>query len=105
MAVRASGFVPVDRGRTDRAVASLSRALQPLRRGTSIVLFAEGTRSQDGELQKLKKGPFRLAQQAGVPVLPVASACRAAATWHDMSGILGFPAYGLYQMGDDQARS
>jgi len=65
------GFIAIDRSHRQSAIASLSRAVQEIRRGTSVVLFAEGTRSHDGNLQALKKGPFRLAQQAGVPVLPV----------------------------------
>lgn len=65
------GFVPVDRSRRERAIAALSRAVDTLRRGTSVVMFAEGTRSPDGRLRAMKKGPFRLAQQTGVPLLPV----------------------------------
>jgi 1-acyl-sn-glycerol-3-phosphate acyltransferase len=36
-----------------------------------VIIFAEGTRSADGELQPFKKGPFVLAIEAGVPVVPV----------------------------------
>lgn len=66
-----AGFIPVDRGRHDRAVASLGRAAQRLQGGLSVLMFAEGTRSRDGQLQALKKGAFHLAQQTGVPILPV----------------------------------
>lgn len=70
-ALRAAGFVPVNRADREQAIASLSRAAGTLRRGCSLVVFAEGTRSPDGNLQTLKKGAFRLAQQAGVPMVPV----------------------------------
>jgi 1-acyl-sn-glycerol-3-phosphate acyltransferase len=66
-----AGFIPVDRGRHDRAVASLGRAAQRLNGGLSVLMFAEGTRSADGHLRTLKKGAFHLAQQTGVPILPV----------------------------------
>jgi len=66
-----AGFIPVDRGRHDRAVASLGRAAQRLQGGLSVLMFAEGTRSRDGHLQTLKKGAFHLAQQTGVPILPI----------------------------------
>ncbi len=66
-----AGFIPVDRARHDRAIASLARAAAKVRSGRSVVVFAEGTRSRDGNLQPLKKGAFHLAQQAGVPLLPV----------------------------------
>jgi len=65
-----AGFVPVNRANRDRAIASLSRAEQKLRRGQSVAVFAEGTRSHDGRLGPLKKGAFHLAQGAGVPMLP-----------------------------------
>jgi len=66
-----AGFIPVDRGRHDRAVASLGRAAERLNGGLSVLMFAEGTRSADGHLRPLKKGAFHLAQQTGVPILPV----------------------------------
>jgi 1-acyl-sn-glycerol-3-phosphate acyltransferase len=37
-----------------------------------VGLFAEGTRSRDGQLKDFKAGPFKLAIEAGVPVIPVA---------------------------------
>jgi 1-acyl-sn-glycerol-3-phosphate acyltransferase len=36
-----------------------------------VIIFAEGTRSADGEIQTFKKGPFILAIEAGVPIVPV----------------------------------
>ena len=41
-----------------------------IRGGTTAIVFGEGTRSRDGRLKPLKKGPFVLAIQAGVPVVP-----------------------------------
>jgi 1-acyl-sn-glycerol-3-phosphate acyltransferase len=70
-AMRMGGFVAVDRGSRQRAIASLSGAVRQIERGASMVLFAEGTRSSDGQLQTFKKGAFHLAQQAGVPIVPV----------------------------------
>jgi len=66
-----AGFIFVDRGNRERAIRSLDRAAVRLRRGTSVVIFAEGTRSPDGSLLPFKRGGFVLAIQAGVPVVPV----------------------------------
>ena len=50
----------------------LVRAQRKLDHGTSVMFFAEGTRSRDGRVKKFHDGAFRLAIRAGVPVLPLA---------------------------------
>ena len=66
-----AGFIFVDRSDRERAIRSLRRAARKVRRGTSIVVFAEGTRSPDGRLLPFKKGGFVLALEAGVAIVPV----------------------------------
>jgi 1-acyl-sn-glycerol-3-phosphate acyltransferase len=66
-----AGFIFIDRSNRERAIRSLDRAARRLQRGTSIVMFVEGTRSPDGTLLPFKRGGFVLAIQAGVPVVPV----------------------------------
>lgn len=69
----ASGHIPIDRSDRRAAIRSLERAGEVLRTdGGVIVMFPEGTRSADGELQPFKKGAFMLALQLGVPVVPAA---------------------------------
>lgn len=63
--------IMIDRGHKSRAIASIERAGGAIRRGASVVLFPEGTRTPPGRLGPLKKGPFHLAVEAQVPVLPV----------------------------------
>jgi 1-acyl-sn-glycerol-3-phosphate acyltransferase len=70
--MRIGGHIPVDRSNHQRAVASLRKAGDTVRSGTSIVVFPEGTRSRTGRVQSFKKGPFVVAKQAGVPIVPVA---------------------------------
>ena len=65
-------FIAVDRGNHARAIAALKRAGEIVRGGISLVVFPEGTRSNDGRVHAFKKGPFVLAMEAGVPVVPVA---------------------------------
>ena len=70
-AMKASGFISVDRTDRQRAIRSLRAAAERIRSGASVVLYPEGTRSADGRLQPFKKGPFHLAHQAGVTIQPL----------------------------------
>lgn len=64
------GAIPVDRdGGSD--LRAIKRVLTTLAEGKSLVLFPEGTRSLDGELQSAKAGVGLIACKTGVPVLPV----------------------------------
>jgi 1-acyl-sn-glycerol-3-phosphate acyltransferase len=65
-------FVPVDRGNREAALASVKLAVQYIKTGSSFLVYPEGTRSPDGRLQRLKKGAFVMAIEAGVPIVPVA---------------------------------
>ena len=66
------GFVPVDRGDRDKAMASIHRGADSLRSGNSFLIFPEGTRSRTGALLPFKKGGFIMAIEAQVPIVPVA---------------------------------
>jgi len=70
-ALRLGGHVIVDRRRRDRSVRSLERAAERIRRGTSVIIFPEGTRGESDQLGEFKSGGFHLALRAGVPVVPV----------------------------------
>ena len=71
-AMRAAGYVPIDRSDRKKAMASLHLAAEKVQQGTSIVIFPEGTRSPDGVLQEFKKGGFVLAIKSQQSVVPVA---------------------------------
>ena len=66
-----AGYIFVDRSDRASAIASLDRAARKIRKGISLIMYAEGTRSPDGRILPFKKGPFALAQKAGVAVCPV----------------------------------
>jgi len=67
-----TGMVFVDRTNSTQAVATLNAAAERVRGGISLLAYPEGTRSRDGRILPFKKGPFVLALQAGVPVVPLA---------------------------------
>jgi len=69
-----AGYVPVLRGDRDSGRGALARLRGYLARGLPVGLFAEGTRSRDGSLAGFKAGPFKLAIEAGAPIVPVAIA-------------------------------
>jgi 1-acyl-sn-glycerol-3-phosphate acyltransferase len=71
-AVVAGGNVFIDRGNWPSAVESLKIAGRRLKQeGSTAVVFPEGTRSLTGDMQRFKKGPFIMAIEAGVPIVPV----------------------------------
>lgn len=66
-----AGHIPVDRDGSRAALANINRAVEKLKAGCSLVVFAEGHRSPDGVLREFKTGGFKLAQKAGVPIVPI----------------------------------
>ncbi len=70
-AMRMTSLVPVDRTNRERSVESLRKACDVLRSGINMMVFVEGTRSSDGRLLPFKKGPFYLAMETGVPIVPI----------------------------------
>jgi 1-acyl-sn-glycerol-3-phosphate acyltransferase len=66
-----AGNIPINRTNRREAMRSIKEAVRRIQEGTSVVVFPEGTRNPDGVLQELKAGSFKLAVQAGVPIVPV----------------------------------
>ncbi len=64
-------YIAIDRGQSSDALQTLEATARKIREGSSVLLFAEGTRSDDGKLQAFKRGPFNLAVKAGIPVVPI----------------------------------
>lgn len=69
-ALRSMKHVPVHRG-TDQAATALDAAVAALRAGEIVGVFPEGTISTDLEPKPARTGTARLAQAAGVPIIPV----------------------------------
>jgi len=68
-----AGHVPVDRRSGSRGAAEvISRFEKTLTGGKPLLVFPEGTRSEDGLVRPFKNGGFYAAVRAGVPVVPVA---------------------------------
>jgi 1-acyl-sn-glycerol-3-phosphate acyltransferase len=68
-----TGAVAIDRSDPKQSVQTLRKATDKLKGSWSVLIYPEGTRTQDGHLQRLKKGAFMMAVQTGIPILPVTS--------------------------------
>jgi len=71
--IRRIGVIPISRKDTPRAMASLAKAADLIRRerNSSFVVLPEGTRTRDGKLGKFKRGGFLLALETGLDILPI----------------------------------
>jgi len=69
----AGGMIFIDRGNNKKAALSMGRAAEEVRHGKNVVIFPEGTRTKNGRVGTFKKGGFRLALEAGVPIVPLAT--------------------------------
>jgi 1-acyl-sn-glycerol-3-phosphate acyltransferase len=67
-----TGMIFVNRSDRRKAMRGLALAGERIRAGANILAFPEGTRSKDGRILPFKKGPFLLALEAKVPIIPVA---------------------------------
>lgn len=70
-AFHALGQVPVARGDTRSAAASIEIGTELLANGAALGIYPEGTRSPDGSLYRFRTGVARLALRSGAPVVPV----------------------------------
>ncbi len=68
---RAMDIAFVDRGNTESAVASMQEVERLMAKGISIIISPEGHRYDTHEVGDFKKGAFRMAKSAGVPIIPI----------------------------------
>ena len=69
-----AGDIRLVRGDRDSTLNAMEQCRDRLRKRVSVMIFPEGTRSRTHEMLPFKDGAFRLALDAGVPLLPIAVA-------------------------------
>jgi 1-acyl-sn-glycerol-3-phosphate acyltransferase len=71
-AMRMGSLVPVDRGNRDAGIEAVRAAKSVVvDQSLNMTIYVEGKRSFDGKLLPFKKGPFYLAVECSVPVVPM----------------------------------
>lgn len=76
------------------AIGGIKRTLKRLKQGEPVLMFPEGSRSPDGELQPIKSGFCMMARRMKVPVVPVAIA----GAWEAYPRQAKFPRLGNVQV-------
>jgi 1-acyl-sn-glycerol-3-phosphate acyltransferase len=66
-----AGYIPLVRGDRVSGKQAVEKAQRYLKCGASVLLFPEGTRSRDGEIQEFKIGAFKLSTELNIPVVPI----------------------------------
>ena len=69
--MRMAKYIVVDRGNKESKTEMMDKSAESLRRGISIMMFPEGTRSPDREIAPFKLGAFQLAIMTDKSILPV----------------------------------
>lgn len=69
--MRSRGTIAVRRGDPAQLRRLVARMREELERGSSLLVFPEGTRTVTGHLGEFQPGLFRIVQQLGAPIVPV----------------------------------
>jgi 1-acyl-sn-glycerol-3-phosphate acyltransferase len=71
MLLRAIRYIPIDTENIRKAHEAIEEAVRKAGQGVSIGMFPEGTRTQTGDVQRLKRGFVAVLRASGLDVLPV----------------------------------
>ena len=70
-AMNAAGYIPVERGDRKKSYQAFMQTVEKVKEGCSIIIFPEGTRSEDGTIGPFKKGSNLIASRSSSPMIPV----------------------------------
>jgi 1-acyl-sn-glycerol-3-phosphate acyltransferase len=72
--MRMANDISIERGKRESVVSAMRGCRDRLSKKVSVMIFPEGTRAKTDELLPFKDGAFKLAIEAGAPILPIAVA-------------------------------
>lgn len=70
--MKLAGMIKIDRGNSVKARRTIEEAINIMRKGVSVIIFPEGTRSREGNIRPFKKGGVILAINGKFPIIPTA---------------------------------
>ncbi|MEJ2052831.1 MAG: lysophospholipid acyltransferase family protein [Calditrichaceae bacterium] len=70
--MKLTGMIKIDRGNSAKARKTISEAVESMKKGVSVIIFPEGTRSREGNIKPFKKGGVILAINGKFPIIPMA---------------------------------
>jgi 1-acyl-sn-glycerol-3-phosphate acyltransferase len=70
-AMKRAGYIGIEREEPRKALKSMNEAAKRIKDGASVLIFPEGTRSDDGRLHPFKSGGFHLALKSGCDIVPI----------------------------------
>lgn len=70
--------VYIDRGKIKKALRSIEKGVEFIKKGNSMIIFPEGTRSKSDSMGVFKNGSIKLATKAGATIVPVTIS----GSWH-----------------------
>lgn len=62
----------LDRENPREGLKTILAGIDQVKRGISVCIFPEGTRSKDGEMIPFKEGSLKIAEKSGCPIVPMA---------------------------------
>jgi 1-acyl-sn-glycerol-3-phosphate acyltransferase len=71
-ALKISPFIAIERERARDAADVLQKVVSTMASGSSVLVFPEGTRSEDGTVGVFRRGAFSLAVRSGRQIVPIA---------------------------------
>lgn len=70
-AMSMAGYIKLERDSISSIKKCIDQSVSILKRGISVLMFPEGTRSRDGRVGRFKNGAFKMSIRAEIPILPV----------------------------------